>query len=119
MSTYAEQLTAAENKRAANVAAMDEIMKKAADEQRTLDDAEQEEFDNIQADNEALDNHIKRLRKMDQEQKAAAKPVEKPTNAGEGAQARGGISIQSGAPKLEKGDRKSTRLNSSHVKISY
>src|SRR5690606_29399346 len=87
MATYAEQISAFENKRAANLSAMDEIMAKAAEEGSTLDAAQQEEFDNLQADNEAIDSHLKRLRTMEKAQAATAKPA-KGANADEGTASR-------------------------------
>lgn len=87
MATYAEQIAAFENKRAANISAMDEIMAKAAEEGSTLDAEQQEEFDNLQADNEAIDSHLKRLRTMEKAQAATAKPA-KGASADEGSASR-------------------------------
>src|SRR5690625_2397991 len=90
MSTYAEQISAFENKRAANLSAMEGIMAKAAEEGATLDAEQQEEFDNLQADNEAIDSHLKRLRTL--EKAAGAKAV--PADGGsrhDGGQSRGGV----------------------------
>lgn len=103
--TYSEQLTAAEDKRSANIGAMDLLMQKSAEEQRTLDESEQEEFDNLQADNDELDKHIKRLKHMDAQQRSTAKPVEKSdgTTAEAGSRARGGIEVRAAAPKLKPG----------------
>lgn len=75
MATYAEQISAFEAKRAANVAAMDGIMSKSANEGATLDAEQQEEFDGLLADNEAIDAHLKRLRAMEKAAAASAKPV--------------------------------------------
>lgn len=75
MATYAEQIAAFENKRAANLSAMDEIMAKAAEEGSTLDAAQQEEFDGLQQDNEAIDSHLKRLRTMEKAKAVEARPV--------------------------------------------
>lgn len=65
MPTIVEQITAYEAKRAANLAAMQEIMQKSGDEGETLDAAEQEEFDNLSADNKTIDGHLKRLRELE------------------------------------------------------
>lgn len=75
MSTYAEQIAAFEAKRSANHGAMEEIMAKASEEGTTLDDSQQEEFDGLQADNEAIDSHLKRLRTLEKSSIDKAKPV--------------------------------------------
>lgn len=75
MHTYAEQIAAFEAKRSANVAAMDAVMAKAAEDGSTLDKAQQDEFDNLSADNEAIDSHLKRLRTMEKAAAAKAVPV--------------------------------------------
>src|SRR6185436_11721232 len=46
MKTYAEQITALENKRAATFAAQENVAQKGLDDERTMDDSESEEFDN-------------------------------------------------------------------------
>ena len=79
--TFAEQIAAAEAKRAANVSAMENIMAKAADDQATLDAAGQEEFDELQGEIETLDDHIKRLKSMEAISASKAKPVEADTEA--------------------------------------
>lgn len=76
MANYAEQIAAFEAKRAANLSAMDEIMSRASDEGATLDAEQQEEFDNLQADNEAIDSHLKRLRTMEKSAVSKARPVD-------------------------------------------
>src|SRR5690554_6935781 len=102
MATYAEQIGAFENKRAANISAMDEIMSKAADEGSTLDAEQQEEFDNLQADNEAIDSHLKRLRTLEKAAAATAKPVEG-TKASDAEGARDPRVIVKAQPKLDPG----------------
>lgn len=99
--TYAEQIAAAEQKRAATVAAMDEIMTKAADEQSTLDDEQQEQFDDMEAEIKEIDGHIKRLKTAQSFQEAKAVPVEG-KSADQGAKARSGI-VFKGADKLDPG----------------
>ena len=102
MSTYAEQISAFENKRAANLAAMERIMAKAADEGATLDAEQQEEFDNLQADNEAIDSHLKRLRTLEKEAAAKAVPAagNSPTVA---SQSRAGVVTVQRSEKLAPG----------------
>lgn len=99
---YAEQIAAFEAKRAANVAAMEEIMEKAAEDGATLDDAQQEEFDGLQADNEAIDDHLKRLRAMEKSAAESARPVDAGT-ARRGTESRSPVSVVVKAPKLAPG----------------
>lgn len=87
MSTILEQIAAYEAKRAANVAAMKAIMDKSGEEGATLDAGDQEEFDGLDADNEAINGHLKRLRKMEAVNLEAAKPVNG-TSQDEGTKSR-------------------------------
>lgn len=72
----AEQLKSFENKRAASAARLEEIMTKAAEEGRTLDDVETEEYEGLEVEVAAVDKHLVRLRGMEKAQAAKAKPVE-------------------------------------------
>jgi hypothetical protein len=58
MKTYAEQITALENKRAATFAAQETVAKKGLDEERTMDDSESEEFDNHQETIVSIDGDL-------------------------------------------------------------
>lgn len=80
MPTIAEQIAAYEAKRSANLAAMKTIMDKSGDEGATLDKSDQEDFDNLNADNEAIDAHLKRLRIMEKAAAETAKPVDGTTD---------------------------------------
>jgi HK97 family phage major capsid protein len=102
MATIAEQVSAFEAKRASNVAAMSEIMAKSADEGSTLDAAQQEEFDELAADNEAVDKHLSRLRVMEKANLSTAKPAKADT-AEEGARSRQVGSIIVKNPVVPKG----------------
>ena len=62
MSKIAEQIAAFEQKRAALVAANDEIMTKSADEGTTLDAEQKEAFDGNAADIKEIDDHLARLK---------------------------------------------------------
>jgi hypothetical protein len=64
MKTIAEQITALENKRAASAARMEAVMQKTLDEERTSDAEEQEEFDRLSNDVEAIDKDLVRLRQV-------------------------------------------------------
>lgn len=86
--TIAEQLSAFEAKRAANVAAMKAINDKADESGQTLDKSDAEQFDTLDSEIKAIDENLVRLRRMDElnksqlvvvdpaeEQKKAAHPV--------------------------------------------
>lgn len=99
----AEQISAFETKRASLVAANETIMEKAAGEGATLDAAQTEEFDGNQADIEAIDGHLKRLRAMERSAAAKAVPVAG-GSAKEASESRGGATIVVKAqPKLAPG----------------
>lgn len=98
---YAEQIGAFEAKRVALVAANEAIMEKAAGEGSTLDAAQTEEFDGNQADIEAIDGHLKRLKSMEAAAGAKAAPVAGSSTV-EGSAARVGAQVRA-APKLDKG----------------
>src|SRR5690606_5900437 len=73
--SIADQIKDLENTRAAKEARMLEVSSKAADEGRTMDDAEAEEFDTLEAEVKAVDADIARFRKLEQLQAAKAQPV--------------------------------------------
>lgn len=60
--TIKEQITHFQNKRAAQDGRMSEIMTKSGDEGRTLDEAEQQEYDGLADDIRKIDEHLVRLR---------------------------------------------------------
>jgi HK97 family phage major capsid protein len=101
MHTIAEQLAAFEAKRAANVAAMKEVMEKAAQEGATLDESEQETFDTLTIENEKIDSHLKRLRTMEREAASKAAPA-KGEKASEGTESRAALTVKA-PPKLPPG----------------
>lgn len=100
--SISEQIAAFEAKRASNAARMKEIMDEAGAEGSTLDEAQQEEFDGLQEDNEAIDKHLKRLRAVEKSEGETAKPVDGQTQK-QGTEARAGVVIK--APKPEPGIR--------------
>lgn len=75
MKTIAEQIEALEASRAAKAAAMATIMQKSIDEGRSTETAEQEEFDGLQAELDAIDGDLKRFRALERAQAATAKPI--------------------------------------------
>src|SRR5262245_3710150 len=90
MKTIAEQIAAMEAKRAASAARMDAVMQKSREEERTSDAAEQEEFDTLAAEVEAIDRDLVRLRKLESTRMTTAKAVAKVESTHEGTLARGG-----------------------------
>jgi HK97 family phage major capsid protein/HK97 family phage prohead protease len=73
--TVLEQIAAFEAKRAASVARMDDLMKKAADEQQTLDENESKEYDDFTDEVKKIDTHLKRLHDLETANRTQAKPV--------------------------------------------
>src|SRR5262245_26839294 len=101
MKTIAEQITALEAKRAASAARMEAVMQKSLDEDRTSTADEQEEFDTLSGEVEALDKDLVRLRKIENAKAFTAKAV-KAESTKEGTEVRGGIVVKA-PPKLEPG----------------
>jgi HK97 family phage prohead protease/HK97 family phage major capsid protein len=105
MKTIAEQLAALEAKRAANAARMEAVMQKAVDEDRTSDAAEEEEFDKLSSEVDAIDKDLVRLRRLEATKAATAKPVTKAESTHEGSVARGGLSVYATpVQQIPKGD---------------
>jgi HK97 family phage major capsid protein/HK97 family phage prohead protease len=77
--TNTERIKGLEEKRAAEVAAREAIQEKVTDENRTKDDAEQNEFDERSATIKAIDRELADCRVIEKELIATAKPV-LPTN---------------------------------------
>lgn len=103
MATYAEQIAAFSDQRAVKAAAQKTIMDDAASKGETLDAQQQEDFDTLQGEVEAIDAHLKRLALMEKAAGAAATPVVGDTAANASA-SRGGERIQVKAqPKLAPG----------------
>jgi hypothetical protein len=107
---YAEQIRAFEEKRAALVAANEAIMAKAAESGSNLDAEQEENFDNNQADIEAVDKHLVRLRAMEKTAKAKVEEDKKKAvpaegqNADDAARSRAGHRIEvKTQPKLAAG----------------
>jgi len=92
MKTIAEQISALEAKRAADAARMETVMQKSLDEDRTADAAEQDEFDTLNTEIEAVDSQLVRLRALEKAKAVTAKAVVKAETAHEGSLSRGGYS---------------------------
>lgn len=99
---YAEQIAAFETKRAALVAANATIMEKATTEGATLDASQTEEFDGNQADIEAIDGHLKRLKIAEKSAGESGAPVAG-GNADEAGKTRGGGRIEVKGTNMPKG----------------
>jgi HK97 family phage major capsid protein/HK97 family phage prohead protease len=73
--TITEQITAFENKRAAHVGRLTEIQTKCAEEGRSKDEAEREEFTTLQTEVKTIDAELVDLRDMEKITMTQAKPV--------------------------------------------
>lgn len=96
----AEQIKSFEFKRAANVSRLEAIMTKSAEEGRTLDDAESEEYDNLQAEIDQVDKHLVRLKQAEKSLASNAKAVENVKDAKSALHVRDGsiITLKSNLP---------------------
>jgi HK97 family phage major capsid protein len=100
---YETQIAAFSEQRAAKAAAQKAIMDEAGTKGETLDAQQQEDFDSLQGEIEAIDGHLKRLDIIEKATGRAATPVAGDT-AANGAASRGNERIQVKAPeKLEPG----------------
>lgn len=100
--TITERIADFEAKRAANVARMNEIQEKAAEEGRSKDEAEKEEFETLKAEVKSVDDELVDLREMQQLNKAAAVEVKGATPA-EAQPSRAGASYVSVRANAEPG----------------
>jgi HK97 family phage major capsid protein/HK97 family phage prohead protease len=101
--TYAEQITAFEATRQAKSARMDEIMSASAESGETLDAAQSEEYDGLEAELKQIDEHLVRLRKQEKNNAATATPVDGVNNAATASNARTGVAATVKGPPLPKG----------------
>ena len=84
MKSITDQIKEYQNTRASKAARMTELMTKAAEEGRTLDAQESDEYDGIEKEVESLDAHITRLERA----AASAKPVGEVKSPEKAAEAR-------------------------------
>lgn len=89
MKTFAEQVAALKATRAAKFDEMKGVAQKSVDESRSMDTAEQEQFDALQSEVGRLDDDIKRLSVLAEMDKETAKPVDGNEKANQPA--KGGI----------------------------
>jgi HK97 family phage major capsid protein/HK97 family phage prohead protease len=101
MKTIREQIAALEAKRAANTARMSEIMSKAAEEGRSTDAAEGEEYDTLSTEMKTIDADLKRLRDLEQLQvsQAAAPQGDSPEAASASRSGAVPIEVRQNLPK--------------------
>lgn len=97
--TIAEQIAALEAERSAKSARMEEILQKAADESRSTDGEEQEEFDELDSEINTIDGDLKRYRALERTKIAEAKPVDQVRTPEDGTRARTGIQIRAAKPE--------------------
>jgi len=102
--TIQEQITSFENKRAASSARMTAIMDKAGTEGRTLEEAEQQEYDSLETEVKSIDEHLVRLRAHEKRLVATATLVtpQNTNDATRASETRGGsnvITVKSNLPK--------------------
>lgn len=103
MKTTAEQITALEARRMASATRMDAVMQKSLDEERTTNEAEQEEFDTLESEVTAIDKDLVRLRALERAKALAARPpVIKTENGVDGDTRFPVISVKT-PPKLADG----------------
>jgi HK97 family phage major capsid protein/HK97 family phage prohead protease len=70
-----EQIASFEAKRAASVARLEELMKRAADEGRTLDESETQEYTDVEREVAQIDEHIPRLKRLEKTLVQSATPI--------------------------------------------
>lgn len=100
---YAEQIAAFEAREKTLVEANAAIMSKAAEEGATLDADQKAQFDENEADISEVQDHIKRLRKMEAASKATAKAIEGGDEKA-ASESRGGVRVEvKTQPKLAPG----------------
>lgn len=100
--TIAEQIRDYEATRAAKSAAMDALMAKADEAGATLDQAQAEEYDGLEAEVKAVDEHLVRLRNQEARNVAAATVVDG-NGTEDASRSRSGIAVVKGPEKLEPG----------------
>jgi HK97 family phage major capsid protein/HK97 family phage prohead protease len=101
--SFADQIAGFEATRAAKAAKMDEILTKSADAGTTLDAAQKEEHDTLDAEIVEIDEHLTRLRAAQKREAAAAVEVKGDKPANGVLQVREGGRIIMADRKLDKG----------------
>lgn len=88
--TIEERIQQFEASRAAKVARMEELTRKASDEGRTKEEDEQEEFDTLRDEVRSIDRELVDLRDMEKLNATKATPVGTPKSREEASEVRGG-----------------------------
>lgn len=94
MKTVSEQIAALEAKRAATAAVMQDLMQKSIEAGETLDKEGQESFDSAQAEIDAIDGQLKRLKAMESILAKSAKPVAAVDNGSAPLASTPGVSVK-------------------------
>lgn len=89
----AEQISAFETTRAAKGARMSEIMDTAGEKGETLDAAATEEYDTLEAELKAIDEHLARLKRHEQTNVARAVDVSAASDAAAASRVRAGLTV--------------------------
>src|SRR5699024_10326258 len=89
-------------KRDANRRRMESLAKAAADEGRTMDDAEGEEYDGLSAENKTVERDLTRLSQLEERSVESARPVLGDTRE-RASESRAGVRISAPDEKLEAG----------------
>lgn len=97
----AEQIASFEAKRVASAERMNVIMAKAAEEGRTLDEQETQEYDSLQAEVQAVDNHLVRMKAHESSTVVKATPVTNALVEKDGHNVRGGVEVGNGPIRVE------------------
>jgi hypothetical protein len=102
MATYAEQIASFTAERAVKAGKQKSIMDASAEKGETLDTDQQEEFDTLSEEIDAIDKHLDRLTRVEKSAGASATPAQG-GNSKEGSENRGGNVMVKTQPKLEPG----------------
>ncbi len=99
--TIPEQIRALESTRAANAAQMEKLM--VLDGGEMPDDAAKEEYDELSAQIDEIDEHLVRLRRLEKLVVEKATPVEDVTDTQSARESRQGVRVRVRGPDLPKG----------------
>lgn len=91
--TVGEQIADLEAARAAKTAQLETVTRKSIDEGRSMDEAEAEEFDSLEAEVKTIDEDLVRLRKLEKLNAAKAVPAKGDTSEDAG-KSRAGVHIE-------------------------
>jgi HK97 family phage major capsid protein len=101
--TIPEQIIQFENKRAAEAAARDGLMAKAAETGDSLDEEQGRDYEDADRKVKAIDVHLARLRDLEKSNLAAATPITNVTDQAKASELRGGNPVITVRPNVPKG----------------